>query len=766
MNTMSKKQQKKMKKGKAKSQNATLPQPLPGRYKRRKLKRTGPPDPRAVPPVTGQMDKVMGDATVQTVVELPQQFLAGIVIGYLSEAIRKGILEVLSDPYDLYNAGNYILQIMTGSVTNTTSLAQKVPRWLACYSNCLNGKSVPYGQGKISYAFAILNPRNLENNYVVGPSTYGCRFLMWAQAIPPVYVDGFPLAQPPGPPPADQGQAAFNSLIKFMEDKEVITPYKGAAELVLQSQIADGRTNVSIFAMNYYATGAGFQNLGGVAYTLGLEVPVFFPLLGTIVFGGNPNSQVPVPSRYPKWNVNFSGDPILTGALISTTPYSKWGLKKMPCIKFIDFLEFGDVLAQWVSGFMTTYVNDLQNNGVVNEGSLSTLVCPLTLQEVLLLLRNDMLLIFAESQGAVQSLFPFLPENNLNNQFLSYAVGTNCAALGGTGAEWPKILVENMKCLTLTSNEGIYWLPALGQFFTDSLNSGDYIYTFNGVSPPVSTNCFSASPPTMSRRRDSKGTITWAPSLVETKINLWDGSCVVSGSNSWAFINELPRLRDLAATWNKWLTQFKGYSTSTVTAAYDKGVNIFRMQTMTRHFTAPSNSSKVIENEHHRGSVHAIFDPEEMYRDPRSNIGGKILTSVYTQKMVVADTSAVAFQREAYEMFQKLAIAPCHFAETGTLPPNQQDYVRYQEFNKEPFYMPYSATGNSGTTLAVIHQSYAALMYKQRSAPLSPLEEFLQEADKRGTGGVLSSLAAGWIGQTFGSTAGAIAGAVADILPI
>jgi hypothetical protein len=64
MNTMSKKQQKKLKKGKAKQQNKTLPQPLPGRYKRRKLKHMRPPDPRAVPPSIGQMDKVMGDATV------------------------------------------------------------------------------------------------------------------------------------------------------------------------------------------------------------------------------------------------------------------------------------------------------------------------------------------------------------------------------------------------------------------------------------------------------------------------------------------------------------------------------------------------------------------------------------------------------------------------------------------------------------------------------------------------------------------------------
>jgi hypothetical protein len=92
-------------------------------------------------------------------------------------------------------------------------------------------------------------------------------------------------------------------------------------------------------------------------------------------------------------------------------------------------------------------------------------------------------------------------------------------------------------------------------------------------------------------------------------------------------------------------------------------------------------------------------------------------------------------------------------------------FTRVQALLGEPFSLP-TSNGNDGMSLGDLHFNFAQRMIKGRTAPTTDWDKFFAECAATGRGGILSGLAAAFLGQVAGPTVGAIASTVADFLPI
>jgi len=92
-------------------------------------------------------------------------------------------------------------------------------------------------------------------------------------------------------------------------------------------------------------------------------------------------------------------------------------------------------------------------------------------------------------------------------------------------------------------------------------------------------------------------------------------------------------------------------------------------------------------------------------------------------------------------------------------------FTRIQGLTGEPFSVP-TSNGDDGLELSFLHGQFAARMVKGRSAQTTDWDKFFAECAALGRGGILSGLAAAFLGSVAGPTVGAIASAVADVLPI
>jgi len=426
-------------------------------------------------------------------------------------------------------------------------------------------------------------------------------------------------------------------------------------------------------------------------------------------------------------------------------------MRKPPRLHPVDLLEFGDVLAIWVQQFVTIFLNNSQTAVTATEASAT---CPITLQEMMLLLRNEIMVQWGRSQAAVQAILPRSVANANDNEFTPCLSTSSTCPLVSSGMKLPLMLIENVKslmCRYAVTKKGkpVFFCPILGKYKQDALVSSDYQVVIPSQAPnPPNTpfNVFTATPAMRRRRRDSKGREVLEV-LVEPIIDLVDGNSPAG----YVFINDPKRLGTLASLWNDWISKFSTYTMTQATMSRDFGVNICSSVGLTKHWVVQSTPD--VERNHLD-----VFD---------SRVSGKreFVNTAYATRGIVGITGHDKLIDAVFTKIQKVWVLPVNHSITGSSSSDQSGFTRQSLILGEGFSVA-TTTEFEGISLSTQHVSYASLMVKQAQGPPNEIEAFFTEMAAKGTGGILSGLVSGFIGKAFGTTAGSIASSIADILPI
>jgi hypothetical protein len=644
-----------------------------------------------------------------------------------------------------YFSAVYLINVLLAYVRGTTPTATSLPYWVQCLGQALAPKVAKFELGWIQYRFLALTTGTQyvpAPNFPTGAPAYGYEWLLFVMGSGDV--DLFPKAVAPSAYSDQDGYTAWSSLAQFM------TVAGNKMSQVLPLCDTTWKRNVSCFAVPQIIEGYGVGAGGGMAYNAALEVPLHNPLLGVFASVDVTGDGVS-PFRYPKFSSSFAGDAMFAGAAFSQLMDFRYlNQKRMPRVHYVDFLEFGDVLAIYCSKLLTAKFNDTTAQTSIQ--TPLTFQCPLTLQETLLILRNEIMALFNRSQVAFQANYPRVPATGSSNEFQPYLCSSNTVSLGYTGMKLPLPFVENMKSLMYRmmmfhgNKDPLVFTPVLGQYNTDELTSSDYTATLGGDTPVTIDTFATLSRHVERRRRSSKGEKEmWSPQ-VEAPISLIDGT---SGSD-YVFINDTTRLKTLTALWNDWISPLSAYSSPLTVVSGDIGVNVCCSISSTRHWIPESSGYKERTAE---------------VKDHRVENTTGLRASPYTTRQAIAVSCHEKVLSAPFSEILSMWILPQNLSLTSSLNTSKTFFSRVQIIYGEPYSVSTSNLA-SGVTMSSLHTSYASKMIRGPTAPLSNLDQFFVDQAKNGTGGILSGLVADFVGKTFGPSVGGIAKSVAEIIPI
>jgi len=705
-------------------------------------------DSRAVVPTQSQMYASGVSTTISQVIPAIIPTLYGVSYAYVCAALAKGWLANVVFPEYPFAAFQYLCSVFGNFVNGTVPQGTTLPYWMWAVGRAVSPKSVPKGGGEIYFKanLDVTMPSSAE--YAIGPVAYGNTGNLFVPFS--TETDLFPNATAPvSPSPAEQEQA-FLSLCGFMK-QDLHAPsvlHDSSVSTVLDK-------DVSAFSTIVTPTGYGNNTNGGTAFLATLEVPVHTPLVSTLI-PQIPNGTTGSPTRFPNRSTEFGGDDMFASVAMSTLLDIKhWKTKKAPKFKCIDFLEVADVVAIWLSKLVTQYWKDpaLAVSATTTTGAQdpTLTICPITLQEMTLILRNEILFVMGLTQSGTQAIFPIAPTGGGDNQFTPFLTGTTGCAVQSYGMMLPLRLVENLRGLILHSVPGNapgdveLLCPVLGQYFLDSLVSSNYQFTSFAVgASPVLTNTFTATPPVLRRRKNSKGEL-WEKVTTETPISL----ITTNNGTSYVFINDPGRLKTLTDLWNDFVATFAAYSDPLTPISADPGVNVLTSVNQTRYWTPITSAAE-------QRAVDV--------RDTRVESRRSLVSTVYSAKSAVA----VSFREKPFAATAAITtnwILPIMIINGGSNSTNEMSFVKAQSMYGEQASMSTSSTGDAGITLSVLHDDMATSMVHAKGEQ-SVVAQQLLDLSKKGEAGILSSLVANFVGSTFGTTAGSIASGIASVLPI
>lgn len=696
------------------------------------------------------------------VCNLSADALYGVMISYVTLALQKGFQATSTEPTYPFYAAQFGWGILNAYATGNIPQTQNLPYWLLCLGQALAPANVPFQQGKIAYSWAIDGGVPADSSVLLGYTPYGFK---WNANIPAGgNVDGFPLSADFDNSAYTQelGAAAFSELIQFMAD-EATGDAVQISKIVPLSTKTGYETNVSAFSVNSLAEGIGYPNIGGFVAQAQLEVPIFDPLFAVF----SPNIVQNQTDRFFSLATTTAGDSLFLGGMMSSLcPQEQWAMKRYPKFHAVDFLEFADVLSNWVSLAQTALINDPQSTVATDVGGpdVVSYVCPLTLQEQNLLLRNVIMGAFKDTQPLVQSLYPRLPEPNAD-EFVPYVASSTTCALNIGAMQLPQLLIENIRALVArwtsmakpgrnSPSDVQWWIPVLGQYKNSQLLTTDYVYTLTqtGINyPSYSLN------PIVRLRKDSKAKGEVREVTAEIPISLVDGNTLNGSTPVLAYINDPNRLKTLEMLWNNWIasTGISNFSSPLGTVGTELGISVLTSVAMTRHWLPNT------EDVHH----HKIVSAMEGFVDVRLEKIKRATQTVYATQSAVADSSQSIILAAPYEGILNSWILPVNKAElpVGNELSDSTAFPRWQTIMNEPFAATFSA-GQVGQNMAMQHMVYAAKMVRTRDAPPSDVDKLIATLAAQGRGGILSGLAASFIGSIFPAAAG-IATTVAGALP-
>jgi len=710
------------------------------------------------------MSNTQSALTLETAVNVGT--FQGIALSVVSYALSRGWDSYTSTPDIPYFAYIYLTNTLINYANDAVPQMSSVPRWLAIWGSMIGQKRVPFYAGAITYKFNTgANTAVLSVTENVGPTAAA---LQWNCSKPTNAVVNTRFIITDNVTPAytsDLGESAASSLFQFMQsdrggNKEMdqMVPSNGAPP-------ARVKVDASAYATVTTQLGGG-QESGGWLTSLSLEVPIRSPIFSIFLMQPS-NLTNTIPGRFSNYPRSFSGDVLSNAGLSISYLHPKQLSMKQPIkYHFVDFFEFSEVVALWLGQVIEQRFNDpdeMQNyniaggaglNPTASANWLQSLTCPLTFQEVNLLLRATLMNAVKDTQPAVQSLYP-REDNGSYPEFAAFVAGfgTGPRAMT-TEMKLPRLLLENIRNLTSKindqhrngANNPYVSVPVLGGYPGDVLPYGDAVVIIPALpSDDPGIPIFSQMGATPSfyhgKRVNAKGVIEniMAP---ETPISLYDGSSTAG----YIIINDPGPLNTLVSIWNTWIVQnVEQFSVAIDVLGTENGIALSRSVNVTRYWQDVS-----------------VDSPALQFVDPRIK-KATLTPSYYASRQEDAVSFSYNPYSSVWETYQQFYILPQVRIDHTTIITNQSDFTRVSGGMREPFSLAANETAMP-KNFQESHASYASLLTRQKLAVKTSIENFLDEAARKGRGGILTSLLAGPLDKALG-TGGLLSG-LASVLPI
>jgi len=507
--------------------------------------------------------------------------------------------------------------------------------------------------------------------------------------------------------------------------------------------------NVSPQCVVAQVTGWGAGGAGGQAFQAQLEVPIRTPLLSVLNKPLQPPAQVEF-ARNANYSMYMSGSPMAIGAFFpGLFPMGHWNTRKAPHFMFIDFLEFADVLAQYVLGVQTMKATASTSQLTITDPV--PYKCPITLLEMQLLLRNEIMYAFGVCQAGAQSILPRVPSTAQSNEFQPFASGTTTCSTASSGMLLPKAFVENIKSLCYVSGDldkngkpvkysPTFYIPVLGKYAYDELKSSDYIVPWDIQGTPTPLPAFTED--VSLKTKDAKtGKLV---DVAEVPIDLIDGS----SAQNYVFINDSTRLGQLVALWNEWIKKLEEFSSTLTTITSDGGMKILGAIFTCRHWSETSQASK-------KRTADVV--------DVRLQARPELSSTVYANREQFAISSGCKFI-SGTDTFLRVWVLPINRLTPVDTTNNATGFVRMQSLMEHPSSITTSPTGDEAVALATLHKDYAQALLRGAATQKTQWDTIIDSLDQTGHAGILSSLASAVGGAIFGPEVGSTIGAIGNSL--
>lgn len=665
--------------------------------------------------------------------------LAAPILAAVSYAIQRGWALSSNLPSDPYHATIYMINMLIACVKNETPQIMDVPVWLHFLCQAVTERKVKNRGGQLDYSFELIDtfPENFEIPIGLSESF---RYILGVKNSTAIN-EFFRATDPPVAYTPELGERAAQSMWLYLAAYHANSPMH---KLVAINKSCSISHTASPYAVLLPGPGGGFEGTGGWNKRLQLEIPVDHPLFSCFktATASDDNEDN---SRAPNFLRNFTGDGFLLGGMLTykLLPY-QLKMKNPPNIHFVDFNELLNVLALAMQLAIARRLEDADTReNISNDPSYYAqhVQCPLTLQEVGLILRYTVMAAFDDSQLCGQSLYPRAKVGNLN-EFASFVCGINTAPQSGaTVMRIPLLLKENVLALrerVLNAGRGgsanpLVWLPVLGQYVDDHLDPEVYQNSIGEVEYPV-----------------------FFFNNLEVPISYIDGK---SGQD-YAWINDPGALVPLMEQWNNWTVKMANYFWTFDTIGSNMGIDPLFSGCMTRHWV------NIIPRKVPVVPPRRKSQPPTPPPRPKRFSKPHVQKTFYTTRKALAVSSYVPPFKEAWEGVQQFFVLPTNKvgpAQAGD-PTTFTSYQRIAAFRGETFQIPLGSGESNFVTLADLHFLFATQMVKTKFAEVDMTQKVIEKLGKDGDAGILSSLAASLAGKVVPGL-GPIAETIANVLP-
>jgi hypothetical protein len=696
------------------------------------------------------------DPSLNVEVRINNRSLAYVSAGVILRAMAHGWLGAPGGE-TAYAAFVYLFNSLKNSVEGTFPTLQSAPIWFWELNAALLGKTERMKTGRVTYkGFNLDDGQGVSQNFVLGTGEYSYS-IFWGNVISGNGdVNGYPILSPAPAYLEEDGERAIQSLFDYFSEnglcKRIGTPDAGTLAM---------SHDTSAFAAVYSEYGASYFSTGGSATTLQSERRITSPIFSKF---GPYQDDDNLWRGYHEYH-RGAGSPFYLGPRLTEMENRRQIRNKVPPIfKWYDFDQFFEHLSL---ALCLAIEENYKGTGTLG------VPCPLTSQQVQLMLRQAMLPFF--SNGMAQDLrleqpswVPFLP----------FVVGPNGISQGniGSGPLLPCFIAEEIRAVKrvlahlrdpfaeksgVPSNMEIDVLPILGRpSYAVYAPLGNYTYDTGGVGELYST------------------------SLLEVPISLIDASAVVGPVTNYVDLNG-PTNTLIVKAWNEWIQQYSGTLVTLVQLSQDKGcdalstlfyTNQIQIVAIDQRVAAPvpvgvSRGQTANQTTATSSPVPKEKDvPGKLKKQPSKKHLGLSLdhlrhrvgaapspgpSEFFTRVVHVGSSSMVGFTSEIWK-FLALWALPVALV---IAPQNESSKAAYQTNVIEPFYLASSsastnfvvdATQEFYPILADKNMEFATMNVRAYNSPVkSEMEIEFDALTARGHGGFFTKIA-GMIGEGLG----------------
>lgn len=695
---------------------------------------------------SGDLQTIASNTAISTQVPIDPNTFAGVILGAISYALNRGwSLNVQDDNY-IYFAFVYQTQLLVNAAQGAVPQSNTVPYWLSLCLQAVLQTSVPFKIGHMAYAANITTPINTAAEQLIGPTAYKHVYSLGIKESS--LVNGmFPVVGAPASYSEEEGAKATQSLWIYLE-----ALHKNDAES-FHRMVSSGKANVMTKDVSAFATvqgfpGGGFAGSGAWFREVQLEVPIRRPIFA--VFSESP--EIGFTNRGANQLRLTSGDSItLGGCLVSEFTEEELKVKLPPIIKYNDFLWFADIFCRAIQSAIQLRLETaafLENIASDPDYYETTVQCPLTMQNFLLMFKATMMIVFKDNFKC-QGTYPRSASSKSDSEFVVYPVGVQSYPIETTeGMYMPQMMqqfilnVQSRSVRRGTANPKIL-LSCLGEYANTNLFTEDYPVTYEIEGVTITKPIFVVD-------------------KAEVEISRIDGY-FVSNPDGICAINDPSAILPLIAQFNGWIVAQGDHFRRLTTVDADPGVNPLYAGDMTMHWSPvgrEKKSKKKVPSKEKKSKSKKVVSVYKKLGNV--NI---VENGIYADRMRIAVSCGHLELGSLYTGWHQFQPLPVNKISSASSASENTGYQRIAAQCKEPIQIPQGSGSVNFASIAAMNQAAAELMVKTKFAEDTAQELMIDELSETGHAGMLGTFGAALLGEVAKAGIGVGAQVLQNVTP-